>query len=266
MKLRWGLPGIFAIALGLLARPTIATATVLTMDGEVSNTNNAAPPPAGGNAYGPLGNGSTIVSEYGDYVSGATQTNVSTVDFGAPPYWYNFSYGNNGEGYTPNVKVAKLIVTSNNTTATRSWTSAGNLSKVAYPATSTTAGGKWYWTFTADPGYLVNLISTDVVLFTSGPLATTLNVYSGDDPLSLGGLLYSSGSVNATNVGQTVPLSGTGSALTLEFNLPAGASLSGNWAADNIVFSQRAVPEPATAVLSIVALGAIARRRTRMSR
>ncbi len=172
---------------------------------------------------------------------------------GAPPYWYNFTYGNNGEGYTPNIAVAKMIVTTTNTTATRSWTSAGNLQQVAYPAASTTAGGKWYWTFTADPGYQAKLISSDVVLFTTGPLSTTLNVYAGNDPLSLGALLYSSGAVNATNVGQTVLLNNTtANKLTLEFVLPAGGSLSGNWAVDNIVFAQ--VPEPSTVLIVVPAL------------
>jgi hypothetical protein len=244
--------GVIVIFWGAIA----AHATVLTMDGDVSASANASPPPAGMNSYGPLGNGSTIVSEYGDFVSGPTQSNVPTVDFGSPPYWYNFRYGNNGEGYTPNVNVGKMVVFQGasgpiTNTATRSWTTAGNLSKVAYPAASNTAGGFWYWTFTADPGYLVKLISTDYDKFNSTTQTSTVNVYSGDNPLSLGPLLYTSGPLSVNNVAQTIAPNVTANKLTLEFVIPAGDNMY-NWAADNIVISQRAVPEPASILLALV--------------
>jgi hypothetical protein len=254
----------------MLALPSAVRATVLTMQGEVSAAANASPPPAGGNTYGPLGNGSTIVTEYGDRVAGATQTNVSSLDFGAPAWWYNFSYGNNGEGYTPNVVVDKKVhFVSNNvlntSTATRSWSAAGDRSQVAYPATDSNAvGGKWFWTFTADPGYLVKLHSLDFVRFAAAPLNSTVNVYAGNDPLSLGASLYTSGTLSVTNVAQTISPNTTAQSLTLEFVLPIGEPLF-NWAADNIVISQQLVPEPATAGLAgmglIAALHAARRRR-----
>src|SRR6185436_12220674 len=111
----------------------------------------------------------------------------------------------------------------------------------------------WYWTFTADPGYLVKLNSLDIVRFASPALNATVNVYSGNDPMSLGSSLYTSGTLSVTNVAQTVSPNITGSALTLEFVLPAGESLF-NWAADNIVISQSLVPEPATASLACMGL------------
>lgn len=246
----------------LLLSAALAGATVLTMDGEVSNSPNASPPPAGGNAYGPLGNGSTIVSEYGDYVSGPTQTNVPTADFGAPPYWYNFNYGNNGEGYTPNVSVDKMVVTNVTTTATRSWTAAGDLLKVAYPAAGYDQGGKWYWTFTADPGYATTLISTDFVKFNSFTQTATVNVYKGNTPLSLGPLLYTSGPLAVNNVAQTISPGVTSSALTLEFVLPSGEEMF-DWAADNIVFSQTAVPEPASAAMILAGVAGLLLTRKR---
>ncbi|MGD9632504.1 MAG: PEP-CTERM sorting domain-containing protein [Pirellulales bacterium] len=249
----------------LLASAAATQATVLTMDGEVSNSPNASPPPAGGNAYGPLGNGSTIVSEYGDFVAGPTQTNVPTVDFGAPPYWYNFNYGNNGEGYTPNVNVGKMVIYGAVTnTATRSWTAAGNLSKVAYPSAGNTEGGKWYWTFTADPGYLTKLISTDFVKFNTNTQTTSVNVYSGNNPMSLGSLLYTSGPIAVNNVAQTISPGVTGSALTLEFVIPSGDSLF-NWAADNIVFSQSVVPEPMSLVTMLSGVAGVLMVRRRRS-
>ncbi|MGD9633613.1 MAG: LamG-like jellyroll fold domain-containing protein [Pirellulales bacterium] len=230
-----------ALALGLWTIGS-AQATVLTFEGDVSNFNAPSPPPAGGNIYGPLGNGSTIVQEYGDYVSGPTQTNVPTANFGDPPYWYNFNYGNNGEGYTPNVKVANQVIFGAITnTATRSWLSAGNASKVSYPAASTTGGGKWYWTFTADAGHSVTLISTDLVRFNTLTLPATVNVYSGNDPMALGSLLYTSGSVNVSNVAQTISPYVTANSLTLEFVLSDGDALY-NFAADNIVFAQPGPP------------------------
>lgn len=254
---------LFAAAL-CCACLSSARATVLTMEGEVSAAPNASPPPAGGNTYGPLGNGSTIVTEYGDRVSGPTQSNVPTVDFGSPPSWYNFSYGNNGEGYTPNVLVDKKIIflsagVPNTTTATQSWASAGNRSQIAYPATGTLEGGKWYWTFTADPGYFVKLHSLDIVRFASAALPATVNVYGSNDLMNLGPALYTSGTLSVTNVAQTVSpnimnTAITSTALTLEFVLPPGESLF-NWATDNIVFSQL-VPEPATA--SLAGMGLIA--------
>src|SRR5262245_44039382 len=93
----------------MLALPSAVRATVLTMVGDVSNASTASPPPAGGTAYVALGNGSTIVTQYGDRVAGPTQSDVSTADFPGLTYWYNFSYGNNGEGYTPNVVVDKQV-------------------------------------------------------------------------------------------------------------------------------------------------------------
>jgi hypothetical protein len=261
-----------AIALSV-ALPSAVRATVLTMQGEVSASANASAPPAGGNTYGPLGNGSTIVTEYGDRVSGPTQTDVPTADFGAPPYWYNFTYGNNGEGYTPNVVVDKKVhFVSNNvlntSTATRSWTAAGDRALIAYPATDSRAvGGKWFWTFTADPGYLVKLHSLDFVRFASAPLDSTVNVYAGNDPQMLGALLYTSGTLSVTNVAQTISPNKVEPSLTLEFVLPIGEPLF-NWAADNIVISQQLVPEPASASLAgaglIAALHGVRRRRARV--
>jgi hypothetical protein len=234
-----------------------AGATVLTMDGDVSNTSNASPPPAGGNSYVPLGNGSTIVSEYGDFVSGPTQSDVPTNDFGSPPYWYNFRYGNNGEGYTPNINVGKQIIyPSSSTTATRSWSAGGALSKVAYPAAGTTGGGSWYWTFTADAGYNAKLISLDLSSFTSGVPNVTVNVYSGNNPSSLGPLLYTAGSVAVSNLAVTsVSLNNTSAnKLTFEIVIPSGPSMSNSYVLDNIVFAQSAVPEPATLGLFAVAI------------
>jgi hypothetical protein len=258
---------LFCLGVLLLAAP-VARATVLTMDGDVSNTSNASPPPAGGNAYVPLGNGSTIVSEYGDFVSGPTQSDVPTVDFGSPPYWYNFRYGNNGEGYTPNINVGKQIIYPGTSgpitnTATRSWSASGSgaLLKIAYPAASTTGGGKWYWTFTADPGYNAKLISFDMGLFISSAPNVDVNVYSGNNPSSLGPLLYSAGSVtvSAAAGGTTIPLNNTiANQLTLEVTLPAGPSMSNSYVIDNIVFAQTQVPEPTNLVLLALSAACLA--------
>lgn len=277
MRAKWNVMGVVALVATLVAA-SAAQATVLTMEGDVSASANVAPPPAGGNTYGPLGGGSTIVSEYGDFVSGPTQTNVPTADFGAPPFWYNFTYGNNGEGYTPNVSVAKRLIyptadptMPNINTATRSWPSANGRQFVSYPAAGTTNGGSWYWTFTADPGYLVTLLSTDLTKFTSAALTATVNVYAGSTvtlpvPIApVGPALYTSGPTVVSTLPVTFTPNVTAPSLTLEFVLPAGASLSGNWAADNLVFSQKLIPEPATlglAATGLLAL-AVARRRRR---
>lgn len=262
---------MFAAALAASLFAASATqATVLTMQGDVSANANAAPPPAGGNTYGPLGNGSTIVSEYGDFVSGPTQTNVPTADFGSPPYWYNFTYGNNGEGFTPNVAVAKrLIYAAVTNTATRSWTAAGNRQLVAYPgAAGNNTGGNWYWTLTADPGYLVTLLSTDLVKFNSFTQNSTVNVYAGNTvtlpvPIPPVGVpLYTSGPTAVNNVAVTFSPNVTAPSLTLEFVLPAGDELF-DWAADNIVFSQRLIPEPATGILAAAGLLGVAMTRRR---
>jgi hypothetical protein len=222
-----------------------ANATVLTFDADISNTADANPPPADGTVYGPWGNGSTVVQEYGDRVASASQLNVPTAQFGNPPYWYNFYYGNNGEGYTPNVLVAnQVVIGATNNTATRSWVSAGNLSTVAYPASQQTGPVKWYWMFTADSGYSVTLDSLDLVRFTGTPvLPATVSVYSGNDPANLGTQLFTTGQLSVSDVAQTISPEVTAQSLTLEFSFPGGANDPVyNYAADNIVFHQPGPP------------------------
>jgi hypothetical protein len=209
--------------------------------------------------YSPAGNGFTIVDEYGQRVNGLVQNDVASDDFGGTD-WYNFHYGNNGEGFTPNVVIGTPDVD------WRHWDPAGNLNHIAYPSLGGDGPVNLYWTFTADPGYRVRLHSTDLVRFNSTALDAVVNVYSGDDPNNLGPQLYSSGAVSVADVGVTVSPNVAAGALTLEFALPTGGGPIFNWAVDNIVFSQ--VPEPSGAVVFVACLAMLScgKRRLRARR
>jgi hypothetical protein len=103
--------------------------------------------------------------------------------------------------------------------------------------------------------------------FTAGVPNVTVNVYQGNNPSSLGALLYSAGSVAVSNASvTTIPLGSTSAnQLTLRITEPAGPSMSNSYVVDNIVFGQVAVPEPASiAMLGTAVCGVMFRRSRRL--
>jgi len=206
--------------------------------------------------YSPASGGYTIVDEYGQRVNGLVQNDVPSNDFGGTD-WYNFHYGNNGEGFTPNV----VIATPGN--SYHYYPAYGNVINVAYPNNGVGPDGL-YWAFTADPGYEVRLHSADLVRFNTTAFDAVANVYSGNDVNSLGPLLYSSGAVSVANTGVTFAPNVAAGSLTLQFALPDGAGPNFNWAVDNIVFSQRLVPEPSSIAMLASGLAVVAWGRRRL--
>ena len=204
------------------------------------------PPPS--SEYTHFTSSYSIVPEYGDRVSALDQLEVPTAVFGNPPYWYKFHYGNNGEGFTPNVVVNYVhdLDPGANPIAFRRWIpDYGGLDRIAYPNASYSAPGEFYMTFKGDAGVNVTLSSLQFDRYKlTGSGNLTVRVLSGIDTANLGTQLYSSGSVTV-NQGTPLTISPnvTGSELTLALSFETGGTMF-SWGFDNVVFSQSAGVQP----------------------
>jgi hypothetical protein len=201
---------LFASATFHLSEPVLAT--VLTFDVD---------PPVGG--------GEQVNQSYGDRV---TSTNMPG----------NLLYGQNGEGFTPNIVVNYGPPAAD----PRLWnTDYGNLTNVLFKGSP--VSGFLQVTFTADPGYLAQLHSWDMAAwnpnFSSDPTINSVRVLDGE-----GNPIISLSNVTISETARTSFDYSTDpfkdDVLVLEFN----SSNLGNFAdaigLDNIVFSQTLVPEP----------------------
>ena len=184
----------------------------------------------------PLSNFLAIDQDYGDSITAITDG--------------GFSYGAD-EGFTPNVNV------SYGADDPSLWgTGYGNLTNVLFEDTDIT--GVLEITFTADPGYMVNLHGFELASF-SGDRTIDLVDISGTSSLFSQMDVAVSGSTS-TAFDFTTPLQAN------EFTIQIDARNLGNRnddiAIDNIVFSQVSIPEPSsTLLLGLGSLGLISRRR-----
>ena len=234
------------VAAGVIAATSFTTvnATVLTFDFDATANNFSSPPPA--SEYVTTTSSYSIVPEYGDRVNSLLQAEVPTAVFGDPPYWYNFRYANNGEGFTPNVVVDYKHAVPGNTIAFRSWVSGySGLDRIAYPSSSSGAANTFYITFKGDAGVNVTLSSLKVARFNGqGSENITVSVFQGSDPANLGPQLFTSGSFTSTaGTPITVSPNVVGNGLTLALAL-AGPNFNYHWGFDDIVFSQSAGVQP----------------------
>lgn len=203
----------------LFASPLMATVLTFDVDPPVSNFEN-------------------INQDYGDRVTSTTMPG-------------NLQYGENGEGFTPNVVVDYGPAAADPALWTTGY---GNLSNILFKD----ADGFDYLqvTFTADPGYLVELHSWDMAAFT--------NVFSSDPTINSVRVLDSEGAelllISNPTISRTTRTSFISvnpfvdDLLVLEFNAGNLGGLSDDIAFDNIVFAQRLIPEPGAILLLLLGL------------
>ena len=182
--------------------------------------------------------GSAIPTAYGNRVSSASS--------GA------FSYGNQGEGFTPGIAVSYGFAAS-------FWSSGyGALTNVAYAD-----GSQFSLTLTADAGLFVSLSSFRMAGFDNSYQINGVSVTGGSTSFAQSNVVIngSSNGTGLTTFSFGAPI--VGSSLTISFNSTnLGAAFQANVGIDNIVFAQ--VPEPsvlAAALAGVGGLGLVLRRR-----
>jgi len=212
----------------------------------------------------PTTSGGELPGDYGDFVTGAVM---------AVPGGF-FTYGDGGEGFTPNVAVD---IYSSTATAddprVRLWQSDyGDLTNVIFAEGPGTAGAPLLTVlFSAQPGYSVDLYGFDLAGFASDYVIAAVNVSAdGDSLFSATNVTIEGDATGPLHTAFTFdePLSGTQVLLQLDFsNLAPG--VQDNIGVDSIRFGQTppAVPEPGTAVLWLgcAALALALRRGLRSS-
>jgi hypothetical protein len=188
----------------------------------------------------PTTSGSLVPQAYGDNVSGSPQG--------------GFTYGNGGEGFTPNVTVAYGPVQGPQTTGVLWTDSYGDLTNIVF---TQIAEGILEITLTAAPGFVVRLHDFDIAGWPTTDYtidlvevrdASNTALFSDDDVLIQGAL---DGSAH-TDFNFPTPLES--SILTIRFDSSNLEGASDNIGIDNIRFSQAAVngaavPEPGTLLL-----------------
>jgi len=243
-----------ALLAALLARP--AYATILLFDQERDA--------ATASIVGPTSSGGTLPPDYGDHVTGAVM---------AVPGGF-FTYGDGGEGFTPDVTVDifSAAATPTNPGAVLWQTGYGDLVNVVFSDGPGTAGApQLSVVLSAAPGTVVDLYGFELGGFSNADLtiagveviagATTL--FSATDVLVEGDF----SGPRHTTFAFAVPLSAPEILLRLDLsNLAPGAQ--DNIGIDSIRFGQTppAIPEPATAVLLLCGLAATAGVRRRVTR
>lgn len=220
--------GAFCLAAGLHAGGSQATILLFDQARNVTGTTVV-----------PISSGSAVPQDYGDNVTGAV------VDVSGGQY----TYGNGGEGYTPNVTVEYFSATSVNM-----WIAGyGDLTNVILAHAPLSPGGvapgALNVRLTAEPGYLVELYSFDLAGWSNTDYTIDAVNILGD-----GSLLYSSTNVlvegNAggplhTSFDFSSPLTAVELLIEIDFsNLAAG--IQDNIGMDNIRFGQ--IPPPSTVV------------------
>jgi len=249
------------VLLGVLSVPAaLAQATILTFDQERDAATQSTVQPAS--------SGGTLPTDYGDRVTGAVM---------AVPGGF-FTYGNGGEGFTPNVTVDIFSAAATATDArVNLWQNGyGDLVNVIFADGPGTAGAPLMSVrFTAAPGFAVDLYGFDLAGFGSDYVIAGVSVLAGAATLFSETDVLVQGNASGprrTSIAFNTPLSAAELLLLVDLsNLAPG--IQDNVGIDNIRFGQtppggidpdpdpdpdNEVPEPGT--LALLGLGFIALR------
>lgn len=246
------------IMLGILAAsPVLARATILLFDQERDAATQST--------VQPTSSGGTLPADYGDRVTGA----VMAVPGGS------FTYGDGGEGFTPNVTVDIFSAAATPTDPrVNLWqTGYGDLVNVIFAEGPGTAGAPLLSVrFTADPGYTVDLYGFELAGFGTDYVIDGVTVFAGATTLFSETDVLVEGNLSGprrTSFAFGTPLSAPDLLLQVDLsNLASG--IQDNVGMDAIRFGQTpppsfsTVPEPATAPLLLAGLAftVVSRRRS----
>jgi hypothetical protein len=210
---------------------------------------------------GPATSGGRLPADYGDRVTRAAMT----VPGG------QFTYGEAGEGFTPNVVLDLFSAAASETDPrVNLWqTGYGDLVNVIFAEGPGTAGApRLSVRFTADPGFSVDLYGFDLAGFGSDYVIAGVTVFAGATTLyAQPDVLVQGDALGAqhTRFAFDAPLSAPELLLEIDLsNLPAGSQ--DNVGLDTLRFGQApppAIPEPATALLLLAGLAIVAMARSR---
>jgi hypothetical protein len=236
----------------LAASPALARATILLFDQERDAATQST--------VGPTSSGGTLPADYGDQVTGAVM---------AVPGGF-FTYGEGGEGFTPDVSVDifSAAATATDPRVNLWQTGYGDLVNVIFADGPGTAGAPLLSVrLTAAPGYAVDLYGFELAGFGVDYVITGVSVFAGPTTLFSEANVLVQGDLSDprhTTFAFATPLSAPELLLQVDLsNLASG--IQDNVAIDSIRFGQTpppAVPEPATALLLLtgLALTAVARQ------
>jgi hypothetical protein len=240
----------------LVTSASVGKATILHFDQERDAATQTT--------VGPTSSGGQLPPDYGDHVTGASV---------AVPGGF-FTYGNGGEGFTPDVSVDIYSAAATETDArVNLWQNGyGDLVNVIFAEGPGTAGApKISARLTASDGYEVNLYGFDLAGFGSDYTIAGITVFAGAASLfSDSNILIQGDSLGPghTAIAFATPLSAPELLLEIDVsNLPSG--IQDNVGMDSLRFGQtppRIVPEPRTFTLALVlcTVGAYLRGQPRL--
>jgi len=241
-----------ALVLLLFAAADLAHATILLFDQERDAATRSI--------VGPTSSGGKLLADYGDHVSSAAMPVLGGV----------FTYGEAGEGFTPDIALDIFSAAATETDPrVNLWQNGyGDLVNVIFAEGPGTAGAPMLSVrLTAAPGYMADLYSFDLAGFGSDYTIAGVSVFAGATTLYSATNVLIEGDLTGprhTHFNFDPPLSAPELLLEVDLsNLPSG--IQDNVALDNLRFGQTPprVPEPATPLLAVAALAALALRRAR---
>jgi hypothetical protein len=207
----------------------------------------------------PAASGADTAADYGDNVTGA----VVAVPGGF------FTYGDGGEGFTPDVTVD--LFTSNATPTdpgARLWQAGyGDLVNVVFSDGPGIGGSpQLFVRLSAAPGFVVDLYGFDLAGFGQDYTIAGVSVTAGASTLYSAanvGIAGDASGAGHTSIAFGVPLSAQELLITVDVSNLA-TSIQDNVAIDNVRFGQtppRSVPEPRALAFAALAAAALARSR-----
>ncbi len=237
-----------AAGLALLAASP-ARATILLFDQERDAV--------GQTSVQPTSSGGRLPDDYGDNVTGAVM---------AVPGGF-FTYGDGGEGFTPNVSLEIYGDGGPSDPRVKLWQNGyGDLTNVIFGEGPGIAGSPTLsMLFTAAPGYVVDLYGFDLAGFGSDYTIAGVEVVAGAVTLFSASGVTVQGDLNGpgrSTFGFGTPLSAPELLLRVDLsNLAAG--IQDNIGLDNVRFGQKppAVPEPGIGVLLLTGLAVVGHER-----